>query len=489
MSAAAGAPVSKSLLVNLLLDGDRPESDIIKQLAEFISSGLITRTDVNALNPRTGDTPLCLAVKNNYVIIAKYLLENGADPNAAAGRPLYYAYSGGNIHLTELLLKAGANVNEQYEYGGTLLHKAVVEDASDFIDLFLAAGADVDIRNRTLDQDTPYNIAERKEATALYKKLRAYSKFKFDKAYLLQGHGTESPVKFEERAKVPPGVVIVHQTTCGMPVYTSDTCNKILAFMNTNNHVLDPVRYKADIEAAFGTGLRIYTAGMHMPSLSVTFLNTHLIQVNDMENVYTIIKSGVYKYPISFDAIKMSDISGDILDVGNCSITGKIHNLILPITDTIATQRKILKAAYRGSIFPGETAVNEIPASAIRQIVLGEDDSTSLSRLYTIGEIIDMLGGGVYYLNTCRSIMGEMPASFNIGAVEAASQEQHERAERRGYLTNSAWALERRRTAAKKSRMETIRSHLRGNKSQRRMVNKRQEKRRTFKAKRLANKN
>lgn len=470
---------SESLLVGLLSDSHRKtEKEIIGQLSEFVSAGLISRADVNLPN-RHGDTPLALAVKHNYATIAKYLLVNGAEPGNKA---LYYAYEGGSIGLTELLLVAGADVNARYEYGNTLLHKAVIEDATDFIDLFLRAGADVDVRNTTDGQETPYNIAERKGAAAIYAKLRAHSKFKFDKAYLLLGHGSEAAIKFEERVIVPRGVIIVHQTTCGLPIDSTYTCSKLFAFMNRNNHVLDPVRYKAELEAAFGTGLRIYVAGMRMPPLDIQLLNTHNMGIETEGIVgYTIVKSGVYKYPLTLDAIKMSGISGDVINLGSdCAIEGDIYDIVLPLEYDVGAQKKILKDAYRGSIFPGEAAVGAIAGADIPKIIMGENNTSALSRVYTMGELIDRLGAGVYYLNTCRSIMGEVPASFNIGAVGAASQEQHERAVRRGYLTNSAWALERRKASARRSRRKTLKSQLRGSTAKR--LNRRQEKRRTFKA-------
>jgi len=71
--------------------------------------------------------PLHSAVAANYTMIAKMLLEAGADINVAqmsGATPLHSAAHNGNIELLIVLLEAGANVNAKMEDGKTPSDKA-----------------------------------------------------------------------------------------------------------------------------------------------------------------------------------------------------------------------------------------------------------------------------------------------------------------------------------------------------------------------------
>jgi len=71
--------------------------------------------------------PLHSAVAANYTMIAKMLLEAGAEINVvqmSGATPLHSAAHNGNIELLILLLEAGANVNAKMEDGKTPADKA-----------------------------------------------------------------------------------------------------------------------------------------------------------------------------------------------------------------------------------------------------------------------------------------------------------------------------------------------------------------------------
>jgi ankyrin repeat protein len=71
--------------------------------------------------------PLHSAVAANYTMIAKMLLEAGADINVvqmSGATPLHSAASNGNIELLIVLLEAGANVHAIMEDGKTPADKA-----------------------------------------------------------------------------------------------------------------------------------------------------------------------------------------------------------------------------------------------------------------------------------------------------------------------------------------------------------------------------
>lgn len=71
--------------------------------------------------------PIHSAVASNFTMIAKMLLEGGADINVvqkSGASPLHSAAHNGNIELLIVLLEAGANVNTKMEDGKTAADKA-----------------------------------------------------------------------------------------------------------------------------------------------------------------------------------------------------------------------------------------------------------------------------------------------------------------------------------------------------------------------------
>lgn len=99
-----------------------------------------------------GNTPLHLAVINNYMPLIDWLKDHGADPNAR-GRygetPLLTSVihdrsSDGRVILT--LLRMGADVNGANEYGDTPLHRAAYHGLTDKARLLLKHNADVSRR-------------------------------------------------------------------------------------------------------------------------------------------------------------------------------------------------------------------------------------------------------------------------------------------------------------------------------------------------------
>ncbi|MFA5245695.1 MAG: ankyrin repeat domain-containing protein [Pedobacter sp.] len=72
--------------------------------------------------------PLHSAVASDYTMLAKMLLEAGADINVtqkSGATPLHSAAYNGNIELLIVLLEAGANVNAKMEDGKTPADKAL----------------------------------------------------------------------------------------------------------------------------------------------------------------------------------------------------------------------------------------------------------------------------------------------------------------------------------------------------------------------------
>jgi hypothetical protein len=91
-----------------------------------------------------GKTPLLWAAEYGHEIVAKLLLEAGANVNAQGdyGNALYTASFEGHETVVKLLLEAGADVNAKWDYG-TALQAASSRGYEAVVKLLLEAGADV----------------------------------------------------------------------------------------------------------------------------------------------------------------------------------------------------------------------------------------------------------------------------------------------------------------------------------------------------------
>jgi hypothetical protein len=97
---------------------------------------------VNTLGAK-GETGLLIAVERGRFRMAKALLEAGADPNGGPDRaPLVYAMRE-NLPLARLLLEAGANPNGKLDGKPALYWKAMSGEIK-LIEMLLAAGANID---------------------------------------------------------------------------------------------------------------------------------------------------------------------------------------------------------------------------------------------------------------------------------------------------------------------------------------------------------
>jgi ankyrin repeat protein len=103
---------------------------------------------INAAGIGTGgETPLQQAATRGQIVVAKYLLDHGADVDKTAaigggdsgGSPLYLAAAYGHKVMVELLLSRGAHVNE----GFSPLNVAVSKGFAGVVDVLLANKADV----------------------------------------------------------------------------------------------------------------------------------------------------------------------------------------------------------------------------------------------------------------------------------------------------------------------------------------------------------
>ncbi len=110
-----------------------------------------TTLDVNAVNG-SGETPLMMAALRGDLDWAQRLIERGAKVHKDGWSPLHYAATGPEPKIVALLLDRGAPVNAASPNRSTPLMLAARYGAEANVDLLLARGADVRLRN-DLDLD------------------------------------------------------------------------------------------------------------------------------------------------------------------------------------------------------------------------------------------------------------------------------------------------------------------------------------------------
>jgi hypothetical protein len=113
---------------------DAPDADIWTASAEgnvqAISRHLAAGTDVNAVEPSTGGTPLMVAALFDHREAVELLIENGADLNAfnyEGSTALHTAAFFCHVETVKLLVEQGADVNARNSQGQTALDIVTIE--------------------------------------------------------------------------------------------------------------------------------------------------------------------------------------------------------------------------------------------------------------------------------------------------------------------------------------------------------------------------
>ncbi|XP_023727784.1 histone-lysine N-methyltransferase EHMT2 isoform X3 [Cryptotermes secundus] len=101
-----------------------------------------------------GWTPLVWAAEHCHVDVARYLLQNRADPlirDAEQNIALHWSAYSGSVDISEMLLNYGCEVNSTNVHGDTPLHIGARQNMYNCVLLLLARGARVDITNKAGD--------------------------------------------------------------------------------------------------------------------------------------------------------------------------------------------------------------------------------------------------------------------------------------------------------------------------------------------------
>ena len=105
-----------------------------------------TALDVNAVNA-SGETPLMMAALRGDLDWARRLVDRGAKVQKDGWSPLHYAATGPEPKIVALLLDRGAPIDATSPNRSTPLMMAAQYGAEANVDLLLARGADVRLRN------------------------------------------------------------------------------------------------------------------------------------------------------------------------------------------------------------------------------------------------------------------------------------------------------------------------------------------------------
>lgn len=112
-----------------------------------------------------GLSALHLAVLQGCKDLARMLLDAGADINAmdvkSGQSPLMHAVEGNNADMVYFLIENGCDVNSQSYSGNTALHSACGRGQVDTVRLLLKSGADSSLKN--YHNDTPVMVANNKK--------------------------------------------------------------------------------------------------------------------------------------------------------------------------------------------------------------------------------------------------------------------------------------------------------------------------------------
>lgn len=210
-------------------------------------------------------------------------------------------------------------------------------------------------------------------------------------AYLILGHGTETPIPYETRDVLPANTYLVTMTECGISSQSQKHVFPLLDAMLRNNPSIfsDPVRHKDLIESLINNGIRISVPGDPYPALHLDLLVDATVKSGQV-----LLKSGVYKLPITE---RNFHIRETFEKPGQVHYSTPVH--FISWQGTFDSRDGAFEKAYRGSILP-EGILN---TRFVKGDLFGSQEIKALTQM-TLKDILTRLGEGVYYFPVCRDI-------------------------------------------------------------------------------------
>ncbi|OWF48478.1 Transient receptor potential cation channel subfamily A member 1 [Mizuhopecten yessoensis] len=139
--------------------------ELIDLLELFIATGenlygLAGKERLLTHRDNEGNTALHMAILNNKLKTADYLLRKGASVNQRNGShsaPLHMAAVNGNVPIAELLLTHKAIISKRDKEHMTAIHRAAMYNRYQIVELLINKGGDVNVKSE--DQMTPLMLA------------------------------------------------------------------------------------------------------------------------------------------------------------------------------------------------------------------------------------------------------------------------------------------------------------------------------------------
>ncbi len=226
--------------------------------------------------------------------------------------------------------------------------------------------------------------------------------------YLIHGHGKEKVKNFNQRNKIPNDKILVVFPVCGRPNWLNIACNFTDLFNNKEyfKYLVDPIKYKNDIEKIINAEIRIYLPGDSVPELYST-----LFYEFEKEEGIVLMKSGVYSYGNIPEINRERLIDNKISNLGSESClkyTGQIKN-------EKNYNNKVHFEVYKSNIY--------------EPLKLKKTYEEMRNSEYSINDVMNTIGSGIYYYTGCRTSSQNFSNSFyeNILNQSAKQQEKKDR--------------------------------------------------------------
>lgn len=226
--------------------------------------------------------------------------------------------------------------------------------------------------------------------------------------YLVIAHGDEVLVGFnqndpmEARPEVPADTEIVLFEHCSGFLPSVIDCPLMKLFMDKSAENLlnnpNDLLTKATLKNKIGLPPRLYKAGQKHPEINLTLQASWPEGKCERENMYSIMKSGTYKFPLTAESFPPlgEEYNRRYYSMCGAKMPHKdkdCHKYVAFYTDK--NYKSVIREAFKGSVFPKDVKPTGNGAFMVKAIYL----SDFIKKMKEIDS-----GPSIFYIITCRAI-------------------------------------------------------------------------------------